>query len=179
MDQKKVIADLTGWLEAEFGSESLRFRCAHATENRQELAFFLERKEPGTGRGARIAQADIIGCRPDKKTVELVVEVGEVVDPSPKKVISNIVPYFFAANYTPSYELMPYEMVQTVLFFPDACQWEGKLSEAAPISTHQNPTPKPAQRNQQRNSSDRDLLRTHRGRDGRCFQEYNWKVFRG
>ena len=117
MDQKKVIADLTGWLEAEFGSESLRFRCAHATENRQELAFFLERKEPGTGRGARIAQADIIGCRPDKKTVELVVEVGEVVDPSPKKVISNIVPYFFAANYTPSYELMPYEMVQTVLFF--------------------------------------------------------------
>ncbi len=117
MDQEKVIADLTGWLEAEFGSESLIFRCDHTTENKQELAFFLERKEPGTGRGARVAQADIIGCRPDKRTVELVVEVGEVVNPSPKKVISNIVPYFFAANYTPSYESIPYEMVETVLFF--------------------------------------------------------------
>lgn len=117
MHQYKVIAGLTRWLEAEFGSKSLTFRCDHATENKQEPAFYLERKEPGSGRGARIAQADIIGCRPDKKTVELIVEVSDVVNPSPKKVISHIVPYFLADNYTPSYEFDPYEMDQAVLFY--------------------------------------------------------------
>jgi hypothetical protein len=117
MTQPDAIKAVRDFLSKSGSCQSLKVRCDHVEGCGEELSLFIGPKEARTGRASRISEVDLIGCHELTRKVMLIVEVDFQASPTPKHVLSNLLPVLLADGYTPSYELLPYKFENTLVIF--------------------------------------------------------------
>jgi hypothetical protein len=114
MKQEEAIEILLNWLLQNRWSDYLKIKCDHIASG-EELPLFIGPKRRRKGQGCRVSETDILAFREDTRTVDLIVEVDLLPNPTPKRVFSNLMPALIADNYTPSYLFTPYKLERTLV----------------------------------------------------------------
>lgn len=117
MTQPDAIEMIRDFLSNNSFCQPFKIRCDHVRGCGEELSLFIGPKEPRTGRANRISEVDLLGCHELTRKVVLVVEVDFQANPTPKRVLSNLLPILLTDSYTASYELRPYKFENTLVIF--------------------------------------------------------------